>query len=615
MLRRLSIIIFLIPIILFSQENGTHTLSGFIYDESNGETMIGANVYIDELGVGTSSNVYGFYSITLPNGEYTVEVSFIGYEKVAKKIDFNISNSIDFFLKSELLDLEEIVVVDEKIDENVRSTDMGTKDIAPKSISKVPVLLGEKDILKTIQLLPGISSSGEGNSGFIVRGGSADQNLVILDEAPVYNPSHLLGFFSIFNSDAIKNAKIIKGVAGPEYGGRLSSVLDINMKDGSKRDYLFYGGLGLISSRLTVEGPIVKDKGSFIVSGRRTYADLFFPLFNEEQLDNSTLYFYDLKAKINYQLDHDNRLFLSAYTGRDIFSFNDEFGFDWGNTTATLRWNHILTEQIFSNTTIMYSEYNYDINVQDADRSATVSSGIRDWHLKGDLQYFYNSENTFKFGINAIYHTFNPGQITAKGNTIFNSKNIDDQYAIQGDLYFGHEWTINPLLKLNYGIRYSSFTLFGPTDVYTFDEQGNVTDTEVFESGEIVKAYNHIEPRFAGTYLLDETSSIKLGYARNTQNIHLLSNSTTSTPLDIWQPSTAIIKPQVSDIISTGYFRNFLDNKYAGSIEFYYKDMRNLIEYKNGADIFLNEFVESQLVFGKGWSYGMELFLEKKTGK
>jgi hypothetical protein len=601
--------------ILLAQEEDTHTLSGFIYDEASGETMIGANIFIPELGVGASSNVYGFYSITLPNGIYTVEISFIGYEKLIEKIDFNVSNTKDFYLISELLDLEEIVVEGEKADENIKSTNMGTKDIAPKEISKVPVLLGEKDILKTIQLLPGISSSGEGNSGFVVRGGSSDQNLVILDEAPVYNPSHLLGFFSIFNSDAIKNAKIIKGVAGAEYGGRLSSVLDINMKDGSKKDYRFYGGLGLISSRLTAEGPIVKDKGSFIVSGRRTYADLFFPLFNEEQLDNSTLYFYDLKAKLNYQLDHDNRFFLSAYNGRDIFNFDDEFGFDWGNTTATLRWNHIVSEKLFSNTTIMYSEYNYNINVQDADQSATISSGIRDWHLKGDLQYFYNSENTFKFGINAIFHTFNPGEITARGNTIFNSKNIDDQYALQGDLYFSHEWSINPLLKINYGIRFSSFTLFGPTDVYNFDEQGSVLTTDTYESGEIVKSYNHIEPRLSSTYILNEFSSVKLGFARNTQNIHLLSNSTTSTPLDIWQPSTAIIEPQVSDIVSLGYFRNFLDNKYATSIEVYYKDMQNLIDYKNGADIFLNEFIESQLVFGKGWSYGLELFVEKKVGK
>jgi hypothetical protein len=611
--KNILFLILLTVTLIFGQS--THTLSGFVYDESNGESMIGANIYVKELAVGTSSNVYGFYSITLPDGEYTVEVSFVGYEKVSEKIDFNESNRLDFRIKSTFLDLEEVVVQGEKADENVKSTKMGTTDIVPKEIDKVPVLLGEKDILKTIQLLPGISSAGEGNSGFIVRGGSADQNLVILDEAPVYNASHLLGFFSVFNSDAIKNAKIIKGIAGAEYGGRLSSVLDITMKDGNNKDFSAYGGIGLISSRLTVEGPIVQDKGSFIISGRRTYADLFFPLFGDEQIENSTLYFYDLNAKLNYFIGEDDRLFFSAYNGRDIFSFDDEFGFDWGNTTATLRLNHVFSDKLFSNTTLMYSEYNYDINIEDVDQSTTVSSGIKDVHLKTDLQYYYNSENTFKFGINGIYHTFNPGSIKATGNTIFNSKKVANSYAIEGHLYLGHEWTFSPLLKLDYGLRFSNFTLLGPGNVYTYDSDGIPTNVDVYEDGDIIKSYNLFEPRFSANYLLTESSSVKVGYARNTQNIHLLSTSTTSTPLDIWQPSTAIIEPQVSDLISIGYFRNFYDNKYAASVEIYYKDMQNLIEYKNGADIFLNEFIESQLVFGFGWSYGLELYIEKKLGK
>ncbi len=610
------LLILLFNTVFFAQDvEKSHTLSGFIYDAENGETMIGANIFIKELGTGTSSNIYGFYSITLPNGEYTVEVSFIGYKKVIDKIDFNKSNRLDFRISPIFVDLEEVVIVGKKADENVKSTNMGTTDIVPKEIDKVPVLFGEKDILKTIQLLPGISSAGEGNSGFIVRGGSSDQNLVILDEAPVYNPSHLLGFFSVFNSDAIKNAKIIKGIAGPEYGGRLSSVLDISMKDGSNKDYSIYGGLGLISSRLTVEGPIVEDKGSFIISGRRTYADLFFPLFGDDQLKNSTLYFYDLNAKLNYLIGEDDRIFFSAYSGRDIFSFNDEFGFDWGNTTATLRLNHVFSDKLFSNTTLMYSEYNYDINIEDVDQSTTVSSGIEDVHFKSDLQYYYNSDNTLKFGINAIYHTFNPGSIKARGNTIFNSKKVDNSYAIEGHLYVGHEWSLSPLFRLNYGLRFSNFTLLGPAKIYTFNDDGLVTDIDVYESGDIIKSYNLFEPRLSANYLLTETSSVKVGYARNTQNIHLLSTSTTSTPLDIWQPSTAIIEPQISDLFSIGYFRNFYDNKYAASLELYYKDMQNLIEYKNGADIFLNEFIESQLVFGYGWSYGAELYIERKLGR
>ena len=606
--------LFLVASITIAQENGSHTLSGFIYDDG-GETMIGANIFVKELGIGTASNVYGFYSITLPNGEYNVEVSFVGYEKKTKKIDFNKSNKVDFRIRKSSYNLEEVVVEDKKGDYNIKSTDMGTNALTPQEIDKIPVLLGEKDILKTIQLLPGVSSAGEGSSGFVVRGGSADQNLVILDEAPVYNASHLMGFFSVFNSDAIKSAKILKGISSPEYGGRLSSVLDITMKDGSNKEYSAYGGIGLISSRLTLEGPIVEDKGSFIISGRRTYADLFFPLVSDD-LENSTMYFYDLNAKLNYKLGENDRIFLSAYTGRDVFNFNDEFGFDWGNTTATLRWNHIFSNKLFSNTTLMYSDYNYDINIGDADESTTsVTSGIKDVNLKFDLEYYHNAEHTFKIGLNGINHTFNAGEISVTGNTNFNSKDIEDTHAIEANAYIGHEWSINPLLKLNYGFRYSNFTLLGPSNVYTFDEDGNVQDTETYDAGEVIESYNHLEPRISATYLLDEKSSLKLGYARNTQNIHLLSTSTTSTPLDIWQPSTSIIEPEISDQVSIGYFRNFDNNKYNASIELYYKDMQNLVEYKNGADIFLNEYIESQLVFGDGWSYGLELFVEKKIGR
>jgi len=599
----------------FAQENKTHTLSGFVYDARNGETMIGANVFIKELGTGTASNEYGFYSITAPSSKYTVEFSFVGYEKKSFSVDLNNSQKLNVNISSTSYNLQEIVVVDKKADENVKSLEMGTSEIVPKEIEKVPILFGEKDILKTIQLLPGISSAGEGNSGFIVRGGTADQNLIILDEAPVYNASHLLGFFSVFNSDAIKNAKIIKGLSGPEYGGRLSSVLDISMKDGSNRKYSAYGGLGLISSRLTIEGPIVKNEGSFIFSGRRTYADIFFPLFGDKQLENSTLYFYDFNGKLNYKLGENDRIFISGYTGRDVFTFNNEFGFDWGNTTATLRWNHIFSEKLFSNTTLLYSKYNYDITIEDSEQSTTVSSGIRDINFSQDFQYYYNTNNTFKFGFNGVYHTFHPGEIIVTGQTNFNSKKIDDNIVLEANAYIGHELKVTELFKINYGLRFSSFNLVGEGKIYSFDDDGNLTNTEYYEKGELMKSYNHLEPRIVFNYLLDETSSVKFGYARNTQNIHLLSTASTSTPLDVWQPSTALVEPEVSDLFSIGYFRNFMDNEYEASIELYYKDMQNLIEFKNGADIFLNEFIESQLVFGNGWSYGLELYLEKKIGR
>lgn len=607
-------LIILFSTILYPQSNGSKTLSGFITDENTGETLIGANIFVKELSTGTSSNEYGFYSITIPSGNYTVEFSFVGYQKKSLNISLFNSEKLNVSIASKAYDLEEVVVIDKKADENIKSTNMGTKDISPKEIEKVPVLFGEKDILKTIQLLPGISSSGEGNSGFVVRGGSVDQNLIILDEAPVYNASHLLGFFSVFNSDAIKSAKIIKGNSPPEYGGRLSSVLDISMKDGNSKKISANGGIGLISSRLTLEGPIIENEGSFIISGRRTYADLFFPLFGDDQLKNSTLYFYDLNGKVNYRIGEKDRVFLSGYTGRDVFSFNNEFGFDWGNTTATLRWNHIFNEKLFSNTTLIYSDYNYDINIEDTEQSTTISSGIRDINIEQDFQYYLNSNNTIKFGLNGIYHTFLPGEISVSGNTNFNAKKIDDNYAIEANFYVGHEWKFSELFKLNYGLRFSSFNLIGKGKVYNFDKEGNVIDIKQYENGELIKTYYHFEPRILLNYLLNETSSVKLGYAKNTQSIHLVSTSTTSTPLDIWQPSTPLIQPEVSNLISVGYFRNFNNNEYAASIELYYKDMRNLIEYKNGADIFLNEFIESQLVFGKGWSYGLELYVEKKIG-
>lgn len=608
----LFISVFSTPI--YSQQNSS-TLSGFIYDAATGETLIGANIFIKELTSGTSSNEYGFYSITVPSGKYVAEFSFVGYEKKVLSIDLINSQKIDVNISSTSFNLEEVVVVEKKADENIKSTNMGTTDIAPKEIEKVPVIFGEKDILKTIQLLPGISSAGEGNSGFVVRGGSTDQNLIILDEAPVYNASHLMGFFSVFNSEAIKNAKIIKGISPPEYGGRLSSVLDITMKDGSNKGYSAYGGIGLISSRLTLEGPIIENEGSFIFSGRRTYADIFFPLFGDDKLGNSALYFYDFNGKLNFRIGENDRIFLSGYNGRDVFNFDDEFGFDWGNTTATLRWNHIFSDKLFSNSTLIYSDYNYDINIEDSEQSTTVSSGIRDLNFEQDFQYYFNSNNKIKFGLNAIHHTFLPGEISVTGKTNFNSKKLDDNYAIEANAYIGHEWKASELLKFNYGFRYSSFNLIGEGKAYSFDDDENLTDTKTYDSGELIKSYSHLEPRLSLNYLLDLKSSVKLGYARNTQNIHLLSTASTSTPLDIWQPSTSLVEPEVSDLVSIGYFRNFSNNEYETSLEFYYKDMQNLIEYKNGADIFLNEFIESQLVYGRGWSYGMELYAKKNVGK
>ncbi|MEE9431775.1 MAG: TonB-dependent receptor [Melioribacteraceae bacterium] len=598
----------------FGQNKNNVTLSGYVFDGSSGEELIAANIYIDELQVGATSNKYGFYSVTIPNGNYKVKFSYVGYKSKISKINLDKSTKLNIDLFSAAYNIDEVVVEGERRDQNVRSSEMGTNKIVPKDIQSVPIFLGEQDILKTMQLMPGVSQAGEGNSGFFVRGGQIDQNLILLDEATVYNPSHLLGFFSVFNSDAIKNAKMIKGNMPPEYGGRISSVLDIKMREGNYKKFKVNGGIGLISSRLTLEAPIVKDKGSFLITGRRTYVDLALQFSSDEQLKQSTLYFYDLNLKANYRLGSSDNIFLSGYFGRDVFKFKDRFGFDWGNITSTLRWNHLFSDKLFLNTSIIYSDYNYLIDINSDGKGVEIKSGIRDINYKNDFEYFSNLKNTFKFGVNGFYHTFIPGEISVKGETNINEKKIQKTFALETAFYLSHQYEYSQRIKLNYGIRYSGFTILGPGDVYSFDEFDEVEETTSYKSGEIIKYYGGLEPRFSSTFLLDETSSLKISYARNRQYLHLLSNSTTSTPLDIWQPSTKIVQPEIADQVAIGYFKNFDNNKYETSIELYYKNMQNQVDYKNGADILLNELVESQLVFGKGWSYGVELFIKKRVG-
>lgn len=588
------------------------TISGYIRDASTGEELIGANVYIESISAGGSANVYGFYSITIPSGEYTVTYSYMGYETLQVQINLNKNIRQNSELASEVLTGETIVVTAETADKNVKSVEMSAIEINPIKIEPVPVLLGEQDILKTIQLLPGIKSAGEGNSGFYVRGGGSDQNLILLDEAPVFSASHLLGFFSVFNSDAIKDVKLFKGSAPAEYGGRLSSVLDLKMNEGNSKEYAFSGGVGLISSRLTFQGPIVKDKGSFIISGRRTYADLFLKL--TEDLTDIQLYFYDLNMKANYRFGMNNRLFLSGYFGRDVFYMTGSQGSNWGNSTFTLRWNHLFSDQLFSNTSLIYSNYDYEIKVGDVNRFPDVSAAIRNYNLKSDFQYFANTQNTLKYGLNLIHYTFIPGEVAASEKNAVNYKKIEDKYALESDVYVSHEWDIISRLKINYGLRYSMFTVLGPGMVYSFD-QGETTDTTIYAGGDVIKRYAELEPRFSLNYLLEASSSFKISYARNRQYIHLLSNSTSGMPVDLWHPSSKIVKPGIAEQVALGYFQNFAGNNYETSIELYYKDLQNQVDYKNGAEVLMNEKVESQLVFGKGWAYGVELFIKKKFGK
>lgn len=596
---------------LFSQEK--FTLSGTIKDDSNGEDLIGVTIFVKELpGVGTVTNLYGFYSITLPKGEYTFQYSYVGYKTIEFKANLNqnIKNNIE--LSSGSTDLEIVEISAEREDENIRSNEMSVTKIDMKEIESIPVLFGERDILKTIQLLPGVKSGGEGNAGFFVRGGSSDQNLILLDGAPVYNASHLLGFFSVFNSDAIKDLKLYKGGMPAEYGGRLSSVMDIKMKEGNSKELSASGGIGLIASKLTIEAPFVKNKGSFIISGRRTYADLFLKLSSDEDRRNTSLYFYDLNMKANYQFSDKDRLFISGYFGRDNLGFADRFAFKWGNSTGTIRWNHLYNDKLFSNTSLIFSNYNYLIDIKAA--GFKINSKIQDITLKQDLDFFWNEKNKLNFGGSIIHHTFDPGEISSSGEAIGNTK-IENRYSLESGLYISNEHKFNELWSATYGLRYSNFTQIGPGEIYSYDEKGNVADTSNFNNYEAVKSYNGLEPRLSINYILNETSSIKTSYNRNYQYLHLLSNSSGSNPTDAWLPSSNNIKPQIADQIALGYFKNFKDNTYEFSVETYYKALQNTIDYRTGAEITLNATVEGELLYGKGRAYGLEFYLKRRKGK
>lgn len=595
---------------VMGQQN--YTISGNIKDSNTGEDLIGATITVQEIpGKGSATNAYGFYSLTLPSGHYQVTAQFIGYQSQIQQIDLKASLKLDFSLIEKTNQLDEVVVTSQRKNENVTKIQTGMQKLDIKDIKTIPVLFGEKDVLKTIQLLPGIKAAGEGSSGFNVRGGASDQNLILLDEAAVYNASHLMGFFSVFNSDAIKDVSVYKGNEPAEYGGRLASVLDIKMKDGNDKKFSVNGGIGLISSRLTVEGPIVKDKGSFVISARRTYADMFLKLSSDTSLNSTKLYFYDVNAKANYKINDKNRVFLSGYFGKDAIGINS-FGINWGNATGTIRWNHLFTDRLFSNTSLIFSNYNYNINAKMGDEMNIISR-IQDYGIKQDFQLFSGKDYTLKFGFNSIYHKIIPGAITTKGD--LDMKSLTNKYSWENAVYISHQLNLSKKLSAEYGLRLTAFSLMGPGAFYKYDINGNTMDTSKYSSGTFIKTYVNLEPRLTFNYVLNPQNSLKAAYARNVQNLHLLSNSTSGNPTDLWIPSSNNVKPEIADQLSVGYYRNFSDNLFEFSAEAYYKNMQNQIDYKNGAELNFNENVESQILFGKGCAYGMELFLKKKQGK
>ena len=592
----------------------TFTLSGFIKDERTGETLIGVNVYNKtSVAQGTSTNTYGFFSLTLPKGQYTIKISYVGYAD--KEIEVDLSADIQKNIGiTEGVVMQEVVITAEPKDKNVSNTQMGTVTMPVENIKKMPALMGEVDVLKSIQLLPGVKAM-EGSSGFYVRGGGIDQNLVLLDEAVVYNPGHLLGFFSVFNADAIKNTTLIKGGMPAQYGGRLSSVVDIQMKEGNNQNFGVEGGIGLIASRITLEGPIQKNKSSFVVSARRTYAlDLAQPAINNTKFAGTNYYFYDLNTKINYTLSDKDRLYLSGYFGRDKLIFNAKergfkFELPYGNSTATLRWNHVFSPKLFMNVSGIYNDYDFQVDGGQDVFKLKVFSGIRDYNAKLDFDWFPSVSHTVKYGLNYTYHRLTPNvaSFTNGDQNFTNADKIAAKYAHETALYVADVWKATPRLTLEYGTRLSAFQHIGPYKSSKNDKQ--------YKSGEIVKTYNGFEPRIAGKLNVDAVSSIKMGVTATTQYLHLVSNSTSSLPADVWVPSSELVAPQRGVQYALGYFRNFNDNVWETSIEVYYKDLKNQIDYPEDYVGQQAEDVENSFVFGKGRAYGAELFIKKAKGR
>jgi hypothetical protein len=508
--------------------------------------------------------------------------------------------------------LAEVVVKSKSRNDNINRAQMGMESLSLKDIKDVPVLFGEKDVLKTLQLLPGVKSAGEGNGGFYVRGGAADQNLILLDGAPVYNPSHLLGFFSTFNSDAIKDVTLYKGGMPAQIGGRLSSVEDIHMSDGDRKEYHVSGGLGLISSRLSAEGPLNAGKGSFLVAGRRTYADAFLKLSPDEKINGNKLRFYDLNLKANYRLGTRDQLYVSAYNGKDKMGFREDFQMDWSNTATTVRWNHLLNSRLFSNTSFIYSDYNYHVQINDLAHNYSLVSRIRDFSLKEDFSFFATARSSYRFGLQLTRHGIAPGKLTNETSGFEYA--LQDRRSLEGAAYLSHNYKATQQLTIEYGVRLSAFGAMGGGSYYQLNDAKEIADTLNYASGQIVKSYVVPEPRVAVSYALSVTTSIKASYARNAQYLHLLSNDAASSPMDKWTSANNIIQPGISDQVSLGYFHNFGDGSYEFSAETYYKSLQNQVDYKDGADIFTNDAIETQLCFGKGRTYGLELMLRKKTG-
>jgi hypothetical protein len=619
--KKIFLLFFLTSFINFSQKNST--LSGTIYDDYNNETLIGVSIYFPELNSGTTSNEYGFYSITVPKGNHTIQISYLGYSTLLETIELLEKTSKNFNLKVASESLNEIIIESNIEKLNLKTPQMSVNNLTSSTIKQIPVVLGEADIIKSLILLPGVTSAGEGASGFNVRGGAADQNLILLDEAIVFNSSHLFGFFSVFNPDVIKNVKLYKGGIPAKYGGRLSSVLDIYQKEGNSKDFNVTGGIGLISSRLLIEGPLEKEKSSFLIGGRSSYAHLFLPLFDN---DNKA-YFYDLNSKINYRFNDSNNVFLSTYFGKDVFGVSDNFVNNYGNTVVNLRWNHLFTDKLFSNLSLIYSDYFYGLILDFV--GFEWDSGITNFNLKYDFNHYVSEKIKLNYGINNIYIKFNPGKIEPnREDSGIIAEKLIDKYANEFAAYIDAEHKINDDFRLQYGVRFSNFTRLGQDELNTYAngeaviynaefkkyESAEATGIENFKRSDVISNFYNFEPRISMSYTLDDNTSVKASYNRMVQYLHLLSNTASPTPLDVWAPSGKYIKPQLLDQYAVGYFKSFKDGKYTIEAETFYKDIQNRIDYINGANLVANNEIETIILNGKARAYGLEILLKKNEG-
>ncbi len=598
-------------------QNNKFTLNGYVRDASSGEELIGVTIYFSEIEKGVITNVYGFYSITVPQGNYKVDFRYVGYTKIEESVNLTSNIQLNIDLASAIEQMDEVIISAEALDANVTDLEISTEKIDLVALKNMPSVFGEPDLIKMVQMMPGVITAGEGTSSYFVRGGSADQNLILIDEAPIYDPSHLFGYISVFNSDVIKDSKLYKGGIPAQYGGRLSSILDVRTKDGNNKQLGGSVSIGTLASKATIEGPIIKEKGSFLLSARRSYVDLFLKVAN----NSNSVYFYDVNAKVSWKQSNKDRFYAAGYFGRDAFNFDGVFGFDWGNATGTFRWNHLFSEKLFSNTTFIASQFDYGLNLTDPALGFKWTSVINELSFKQHFNWFVSPKNELDFGYNFIYRKFEPANFSpTTESSIFTSVQLQKLYALDHAFYIGNKQKVSSKLSLVYGLRLSIFQNVGPGDVKIYEDPQNnirpkVVRVDTYKKNEPIINYINLEPRFSARYLLNEVSSLKLSYNRMVQNVHLISSGTVPLPFNTWSPSSTYLKPQIANQIAGGYFRNFKDNMYALSSELFYKKMQNVTDFADNADVFFNEDLATEFRQGSSEAYGLELQLKKTRGK